>query len=128
MNALSRRNALRAIGLGAPAAGFVAEKFKRDMVISPGVSNVASGQPGPPCSESLKFTSFGDWLKRIGYDALKGEARLISGFDGDIIDMHLPMTTKCRMQRARNYARLLEGRKHWFSERLGAQGFVTDWL
>ncbi len=126
MDGLSRRDALKAIGIGAPAAGFVAEKIKRDMVIDPGISSV-NDQPEPARETPMKFTSFGDWFKRFGHDALKREAHRIEGFDGDIIDMHLPMVTKIRMQRARNYARRLTGRKQWFSERLSANGVVSWW-
>ncbi len=127
--ALSRRDALKAIGVGAPAAGFIAEKIKRDMVLNPGIAGdgnhlaeTTSASDGP-----LKFTSFADWFKRFGCNRAKNEANQISGFDGDIIDMHLPMVTKIRMQRARNYTRILERQKHQFSNELSTKGWFTWW-
>ena len=129
MSTLSRRDALRAIGLGAPAAGFIAEKIKRDMVMNPGISGGGACAPtsAHPSDGPLKFTSFADWFKRFGCNRAKREAHEISGFDGDIIDMHLPMVTKIRMQRARNYTRILERQKHQFNGELSAKGVFTWW-
>ena len=125
--ALSRRDALKAIGIGAPAAGFIAEKIKRDMVINPGISGDVSCQPESTSDGPLKFTSFADWFKRFGGERAKHEAHQISGFDGDIIDMHLPMVTKIRMQRARNYAQILERQKRQFNNELSTKGMFTWW-
>lgn len=131
MNNLSRRDAIKAIGVGAPAAGFVTEKFKRDMAINPGIISGNVESPAEPSSDSpdksTKFTNFTDWLKDVGQNELKNEAHYINGFEGDIIDMHLPMVTKIRMQRARNYERLLENKRHWFAKRLHTNGFVAWW-
>ena len=124
---LSRRDALKAIGVGAPAAGFIAEKIKRDMVINPGIARDASYAPEVASHGPLKFTNFADWFKRFGCNSAKDEAHQISGFDGDIIDMHLPMVTKIRMQRARNYTRILERQKHQFSNELSTKGWFTWW-
>lgn len=125
--ALSRRDALKAIGIGAPAAGFIAEKIKRDMVINPGISGGGDCPSGVASDGPLKFTNFADWFKRFGCHRAKRDAHQISGFDGDIIDMHLPMVTKIRMQRARNYARILENQKHQFNGELSTKGWFTWW-
>ena len=45
MNVITRRSVLRAIGLGASAAGFVVEKMKSDMAINPGISAGSSRSP-----------------------------------------------------------------------------------
>lgn len=127
MTRLSRRDALKAIGIGAPAARLIAEKMKHDMVISAGMGVRPSVTEDSPSSSSpLRLTSFAEWLK-LGHDRLKEEADQISSFDGDIIDMRLPMMTKCRMQRARNYARLVNKRKRWFTKTLAANGAVSWW-
>ena len=85
---------------------------------------------GPPSEGTgpAKFTSFTDWLTRFGREQLREQAREIGGFDADLIEMRLPLATKVRMQRDRNYARLLAWKKHWFAKQIGLQGFVEQWV
>lgn len=129
MNRITRRSALRAIGLSAPAANMIAGKMTRDMMSNPGIANIGSPNPEPAAQESapMTFTSFSDWFREVGEGAIKEEAQHISGFDADICEMYLPLATKVRMQRARNVKRILAKRQNWFARALQSRKVVTWW-
>ena len=130
MNNVTRRSALRLVGLGAPAAQFVAEKVKSDMLLNAGIANIGAPNGAPATCDEVpptKYSNFNGWLKSVGREAIKKEARWIQGFDADLIDMHLPLATKVRMQRARNCQRVLDERQQWFAKKLNLNGFVKWW-
>lgn len=123
MNMLSRRLALRTIGMAVPAAIAVAETAD--------LTKLTNGQPYEgECAPSsgTKFASFADWFSKHGRARLKLEAWGTPCFDADIIDMRLPLVTKVRLQRARNYSRLLERRKSLIAKEIGVHGFYECWI
>ncbi|HDZ73699.1 MAG TPA: hypothetical protein ENH55_13220 [Aurantimonas coralicida] len=126
MTPLTRRMALRAFAAAFVSAPVVAEAQKRAMVLAPGISNEGIEPPSSD-NERLTFTDYASWFSRVGHAEITRQASYIHGFDGDIIDFHLPMVTKVRMQRARNYERILAERKRWFVKKIGLKGFVNWW-
>lgn len=106
---LSEQVKMQAAGLGIPPLG----GFQ-----SPGVL--------PPSAAPLKFLSFRDWLP-TGIAAAKQEAQYISYIDADLVERRLPLVTKVRLQRARNYERILADKQTWFEKQIKQFGFVDWW-
>ena len=130
MKSLTRRTILRGMA-AAPIGGHIAiEQAKmglmRGGLFGAGISdNVAPESVG---GES-KFINFTSWLAGGGEKKIRRSAEDINGFDADIIEMHSPsLTAKVRMQRKRNYNRLLAYKQGWFKEILARKGIVTDWF
>lgn len=128
MQQLARRGFLKAMAaapLGAQAA------VDQLALQAAGITGVGAASPetvlpGAP-SEPVIFRDFASWLHDFGEKRMKEEARDVRRLDPDIISFRLPLTTKVRMQRERNYQRLLEERKDWFANSLKLEGHVRWW-
>ena len=130
MKSLTRRTILRSMA-AAPIGGHIAiEQAKmglmRGGLFGAGISSDSAGDGGP--NES-KFTNFASWLTGGGEKEIRRNAEDINGFDADIIEMRSPsLSAKVRMQRKRNYIRLLDYKQGWFKEILARKGIVRDWF
>jgi hypothetical protein len=83
--------------------------------------------PTSATQEPRKFADFGSWFKQIGEKQARRGAHHVSGFDADIIEMRLPLATKVRMQRERNYQREIKEHREWFADTISLKGFVEWW-
>ena len=81
----------------------------------------------PAIGKEPRFTDFTSWLTYRGRESLEEQASNVKSFDPDIWSFRLPLATKYRFQRERNYARLLESKERWFKRCLGERGFVSWW-
>lgn len=71
-----------------------------------GISGVGGAEPITGTNQGeVKFGSFTEWLLLGGHDQIERNARRVDGLDPEIVEMHLPLATKVRMQRRRNLAR-----------------------
>jgi hypothetical protein len=127
MKALARRGFLRLVAAAPAAAGALGLQTK---LAAHGMTNLAAGSMAGVAIQSptapMKFTSFGDWWTKFGEVAVKKETKHVAGLDADLLDMRLPLTTKVRIQRTRNYERAVEDRRQWFADRLSLNS-VVDW-
>ncbi|MGB1214591.1 MAG: hypothetical protein ACPG4X_14600 [Pikeienuella sp.] len=125
---LGRRSFLRATAALPLVGNAVAQEAKMKMAgldMLPDLSEevgVARDASGP-----TKFFRFSDLLKKFG-DQYKERADSVSCLDPDIVEMHLPLATKVRMQRERNYERIIESEKRYFERELSVAGFVSRWV
>lgn len=130
---MSRRNVLRGVG-GAVAAPFAAKAAHVAKSSQLGSIHNAIGLAGGNGAGEVggnaptAFTSFVKFMSSHGEAEAREQAKYVSGFDPDLIDMHLPMVTKVRMQRARNYKRNLRDKKTFFERTLSRNGKVDVWL
>ncbi len=117
---------LAASPIGAHAFG---EQLKvASATMAAGASGMGGTAPQPIGGDSpVKFTDFAAWLKTVGRDSIAAEAHGRGGMDPDLIEMRLPLATKMRMQRQRNYERILEERKNWFERTLRRDGVLNWW-
>lgn len=93
-----------------------------------GVNNKGTSPSGALESEGKQFLNWGEWFSAGGKRELQETANNIDGFDPDLIAMSLPLVTKVRWQRERNYKRALAERKGWFERALKRNGHVHDWF
>lgn len=94
------------------------------------IKNSRNVYEGSSCAESVKkerktYTRFLDWLDDNDW-YLKERCSHIYHIDPDIMCLKLPMTTKFRMQRQRNYQRMLEEKKKSFIKILNIKGSVGE--
>ena len=126
MRTLDRRLAMRSIAMFFPslatAAKVVAEEIDLNKITVP-LSTASVGESAP----GEKFTDFSTWLSEAGDECLKREARYIRAFDADIVAMRLPLVTKARMQRKRNYQTALADSRKRFYKAIGVNGFFQWW-
>lgn len=78
-------------------------------------------------SKAISFKSFAKWWSDFGEDSTMEEAKSIHGFDADILDRHLPMATKVRLQTERNYDRIKKRREREFSKSILSTGEWKWW-
>ncbi len=133
MKALVRRAALKTLGKALLAAPFGAhtagEIVKTNLLNSTSFIEHTSNAVDSPSTRdgNRSFTSFAKYMLDIGNESIRDEAKHIYGFDPEIIDMHLPMQSKVRMQQNRNYDRLLKSRKNWFEKAIAKDGKASWW-
>ncbi|HEX6972700.1 MAG TPA: hypothetical protein VF234_10825 [Limnochordia bacterium] len=123
---MKRRAFLRAVAAAPVGAQVAAEQAKLSLTgakVGFGGTDVLP----QPSTGPVRFSSFGDWLKRFGETAIRREARNVDRLDPDLVEMRLPLNTKFRMQRERNYQRILEDRRRWFDDTIGVKGFLEWW-
>ena len=83
---------------------------------------------GTQADKASKFWNFATWFKRDGERYIRAQARDVERLDPDIYCLHsASLWTKVRMQRERNYTRLLLERKNWFGRSVASNGFVEWW-
>ena len=126
-NVIGRRSFLK----GAAAAPAVASAVAQHTAAQAQNLALGGGQGGvaqPFANRPTNFVSFIKWFQDVGEAAIRAEARVFQTVDADIIEMRLPLATKVRMQRARNYKRLLAERRTWFDRTLNREGKVEYWL
>ena len=131
MKSLTRRTILRGMA-AAPIGGHIAiEQAKMGLMqgglFGAGIAGDVAAEVGG--ANESKFTTFASWLAGGGEKEMRRNAQDIHGFDADIIEMQSPsLTAKVRMQRKRNYIRLLDYKQGWFKEILARKGIVKDWF
>lgn len=127
-----RRGFLGALAAAPLAAKALFEQQKVSMLTGNGSSlgsalTAGMGINMPPSDRgALRFMDFSTFLKKTE-NQLRLQAKNFTGFDPDIVDMRLPLSTKIRFQRERNYHRILESQKAWFESQLERTGFVEFW-
>lgn len=131
---MDRRALLKLIGVS-PVAATVAAQQGAAMLTGrglgavtglAGVGGVADVAPSAS-SGPVRFTDFFSWFKEIGRAEIERQAKYVDGFDADIVARHLPLATKVRLQRERNYARIKEERRQDIEKRIGLRGFAEWW-
>lgn len=129
MKGFGRRAILRALAASPISAHAVAEQIKSQAtgIAFTGVGVGRSEGIPASISEPMQFSDFASWFARCGDKAVRREANYVSALDPDLVEMRLPLATKVRMQRQRNYRRVLDERKEWFNETLSVSGIVSWW-
>lgn len=125
MTTISRRAILKGIAatpLGAHAAAEQAKMSAAGLAMGITPAGTVAGREGQ------SFLNFASWLKAGGDDAIQREADQVWRLDPDLVEMRLPMQTKVRMQRKRNYAHVLAYRQGWFARELTKFKIVKCWL
>lgn len=119
--AIGRRTALRAFMSLVPSMTLL----KNDPSIMPQPPYL---EPPQGRKESARFTNFDDWYNYAGKEYIDHQARVITGFDPDLVSMNsFSLSTRVRVQRRRNHDKLMIERKKWFWRSLGLQKFVEWW-
>lgn len=132
---IGRRQILKAIGISPAAAAVVLPALEASAAgIGVGAASTfgnsigagALGQP-PSGPSPIKILNWASWLKRVGDEQFREQAREVRNLDADIAAMHLPLNTKVKWQQERNYLRIVANSKSWFDRQLERQGFVEHW-
>lgn len=129
MKMLARRSMLRGLAAAPAAAVMVAEQMKVAGIGGALGGNMGSnGYPGdaPAASGPMRFTNFASWFKKFE-PRLREEAKHVHSLDPDLAMMHLPLPTLVRMQRARNYERIVADRQRTIEEKLSLKGLIEWW-
>ena len=87
----------------------------------PGAAAALGG--GTACSPiagdgGVRCLTFSDWLLKGGDAQLKASANYISSLDPDLAESLLPLATRFRMQKNRNFKKEMKDKKSWFAKRL----------
>lgn len=127
---IARRGLLRVLGAAPVAAKMMADEAAARLAGLAGGTVAPALLPSPGGIGNTKprsYLNFGQWFEEIGHDQLREEASYVQSLDPDLAAMQLPLCTKVRMQRARQYSRYLEGRKRWFNRSILFKGVVEWW-
>jgi len=124
---VTRRVILKALGLSPAGAHLLGEQAKLGLLSPSSVLRPPSG--GSPVQEHTQkneqFTSFQDWFDFVGKAKIKEWARDVYCLDADLVERRLPLATKVRLQRERNYERIIKERRSWFERTLRRWGTVS---
>lgn len=124
----SRRGILKLLAASPAGAHILGQQLTA--TAGGGALAVASnlGYPGnlPSTTQPERFYDFASWFIKHGRRQLWQEAKP-TYLDPDIMSMHLPINTKHRMQRLRNYDQLIEQRKLSFGNAFKTQGWIEWW-
>ncbi len=136
MKDLARRGFLKALGV-APAASAAFVHAVKESALTGRLGNAVSGYTGGDVSakslagasinKPVKYTSVAEWWEKFGEAELGRPQRHVSGFDPDLIEMRLPMATKVRIQRQRNYEYAKAEQWANMERRLSLNGFIEWW-
>jgi len=128
---MARRGFLKALGAAPVGAQMAAQDLSYRMAgvgkIGGALGNIMSAGPLAGASSQVTFQNFASWFREFGAVAIRRESREVTSLDADIVTMHLPLATKVRMQRERNYQWLLENKRDWFGRELKNHGKVDWW-
>ena len=127
---VTRRTVLRGMA-AAPIGGRIAAEQAKARLLTGGLAGagIASAEYAEEGDRARKFMNFVSWFKAGGENEMRRRAEFIDGFDADIIEMRSPsLTAKVRMQRERNFVRIIREKQSFFKRTLARQGFVKDWL
>ncbi len=97
------------------------------MAAHPAVSGARGGEVAAPGRNMVTFTDYTEWFKKFGDAQARKQAEYFHGFDADLIDMRWPIATKVRVQRERNYDRIVEERKASLLGKLAREGSFSWW-
>lgn len=130
--ALGRRGFLQSLA-AAPLGAHAAMQQAKVALLSGGAAGLLSGAGGDVPMPSgvasggpLRFTNFASWFEKFG-GRLREQAKHVGGLDPDLIEMRLPLVTKVRMQRERNFEALKNDQRRRFDEILSVKGFFEWW-
>lgn len=130
MRDFGRRAILKALS-AAPLAGHVLAEQTKMNALGRGMLVGGAGSMGQVVSASstapLQFIDFAHWLRDVGRERAKRQARDIQGFDPDIVEMRLPLATKVSMQRGRNLVRIIEEQRRDFLAEVTRNGVFKWW-
>lgn len=126
---VNRRTFLRGAALAPVAAPFLAEGAKVAMLKGvdaeemalPGLkqdwgAHYASWRNGLAWeTPGFPWTDFASWLAN---EKRTMEDETFEGFAADLLELNLPLHTKIRMQKGRQYKNWLEDRRSWFEKKL----------
>ena len=124
---IARRSFLKGVAASPVAGHAMAQHLIEQTQLMALGNGYGAEVASPSAAKPERFLSFANWLKAVGEDEIRREARNIHSVDADIIEMRLPLATKARMQRARNYKRLMEEKRSWFDRLLTRDGKVEYW-
>jgi len=133
MNNIARRSFLRRMAAAPVAIGISGEELVKGVTGRYGsvlglVGARGEGDDAAPSSASggvTKFTSFKKFIDSTNTEqSIREDARTINGFDPDVLTLHLPLQTKVRMQRERNYNYLMKQKEDWFARAVKTNGFL----
>lgn len=130
----TRRAILKALGMAPATAAAMIPALEASLAgVGVGAASalgnigVGYGSPQPTAAKAMKLFDFASWLKQVGDNELRNDAREVRTIDADIMSMRLPFNTKIKWQQERNYRRLIENRKSWFDRQVERHGFVEHW-
>ena len=125
---MGRRGFLKALGVAPMGAQMAAQDLSLRLAGVSGALGIGASGVGPAeAASSVKFHDFAAWFREFGAAAIRTESKEIRHLDADLITLHLPLVTKIRMQRERNYQRLLRERRDWFGRKMKQDGVVNWW-
>ena len=131
MKDLSRRFFVRALGAlpGAAVAVELQAKAAAHGVALLPPDGLNPGIAAPAGTNTpAKFFEFAEWWKAFGKESAEQRARHVSHFDADILAMQsISLPTKIRMQRARNFERIMAEQKQDFFRRVARDGHFQWW-
>ncbi len=130
MKDLSRRFFMRAIGAvpgAAVALDLQAKAAAHGVPLLPLSDVRVQAQPAAAAGPT-KFLDFGEWWKKFGHEDAESRARHVSHFDADILSMvSVSLTSKIRMQRARNFEQIKIEQERDFLSRIARDGHFNWW-
>ncbi len=133
-DSLARRGFLKALGI-APAAGAAFVHAVKAQGVTGGLDRFAgfgnsklSGEiVAATAIKPIKYTSVAEWWEKFGEAEMGRQSRHVSCFDPDLIEMRIPLATKVRIQRQRDYDRSKAERWADMERRLSLHGFIEWW-
>lgn len=123
---MNRRDFLGAAALSPVTASFAVKEASVRMMLPAAASlgRVVSGQPlNEIPSRPSTFTDFASFFTEIGEKTCRRQASSVN----QIVEMHLPLVTKRRMQVERNFRRLAAEYKESFLTTLARDGVFHWW-
>ena len=116
----------------APVAGAVAASAVSTELAGVGATGLGIGSdgrvPGNMCGGQQSFTSFAKWFSAGGDREIRENAKNVYSLDPDLAESRLPLQHRFRVQKKRNYERIMAERKSWFSRLLLRNGSVTSYF
>lgn len=128
--ALGRRGLFKRLGVGALLAASGQENIARlsKVGVGPGAAIFPTGVAGPKLLHKFtKATDFAAWYKDYAKHRALQQSANVHEIDPDIAGFRLPLGTKVRMQRARNYTIVKARIKQDFLRRIANFGSVDEY-
>ena len=127
MKALARRGFLKALGIAPGAAAAVGARLQQTMMGLDDVTGPMSGAVAPMADAPNQYLSVAQWWENCGEQAARERSQHVHSLDADLVEMRIPMATKARMQRARNYDRAKGDLLRDVARRLSLHGVIKWW-
>ena len=123
MTNLSRRALFKRAAVIPVAAAAVASNTHQLAGLNGSGALAALGGGESACSPiagngGVRCLTFTDWLIKGGEVEIKASADYVSSLDPDLAESLLPLATRFRMQKKRNFKKALKNKKSLFARRL----------